>query len=93
LTKYDVLLSKTAIRELGRLPSDIARRIRAKLPVLRDDPRRPRPGADIRLIFGHEDPPLYRLRVGDYRVFYLVLADDVRVVYILHRSKAYRGFD
>ena len=93
MTKYDVLLSKTAIRELDRLPSDVARRIRGKLPVLGDDPRRPRPGADIRLIFGHEDPPLYRLRVGDYRVFYLVLPHEVRVVYLLHRSKAYRGFD
>jgi len=61
--------------------------------VLRENPREPRPGADIRLIFDHEDPPLYRLRVGDYRVFYLVLEREVRVVYILPRSKAYRGFD
>ena len=93
MTKFEVLLCKTAIRELERVPADIAKRIRAKLPVLRDDPRRPRPGADIRLIFGREDPPLYRLRVGDYRVFYLVLQTEVRVVYNLHRSRAYRGFD
>lgn len=61
--------------------------------VLGEDPFRPRPGADIRLLWAHDDPPLYRLRVGDYRVLYFVLEREVRETEILHRSQAYRGLD
>jgi len=93
LTKFEVFLSKTAVRQLERFPRDTASRIRAKLRLLADDPRRPRPGTDIRILWGHEDPPLYRLRVGDYRVLYFVVSNQVRVTEILHRSQAYRGMD
>jgi mRNA-degrading endonuclease RelE of RelBE toxin-antitoxin system len=61
--------------------------------VLEEDPIRPRPGADIRPLWAHDDPPLYRLRVGDDRVLYLVLQDEVRVTEGAHRSQAYRGLD
>lgn len=54
---------------------------------------RPRPGMDIRPLWAHEDPPLFRLRVGDYRVLYFILPGEVRVTEILHRSQAYRGLD
>lgn len=93
MTKYEVLLSKTAVRQLHRLPGDADRRIKAKLRTLEEDPRRPRPGADIRLLSGSDDPPLYRLRVGDYRILFFVLTSEVRVTEILHRSQAYRGID
>ncbi len=93
MTKREVLVSRTAVRELDRLPGDAARRIRAKLTVLAEDPFHARAGADIRLLWGQDDPPLYRLRVGDYRILYFVLAKEVRVTEILHRSKAYRGVD
>lgn len=71
----------------------MARRIREKVRILAEDPFRAHPGADIRLLWGHDDPPLYRLRVGDYRVLYFVLETEVRVTEILHRSQAYRGLD
>ena len=84
---------ETALRQLERLPRDAARRIRSKLALLADDPFRGRPGADIRLLWGQDDPPLYRLRVGDYRVLYFVQEDEIRVTEVLHRSQAYRGID
>lgn len=93
MTKREILLSRTATRQLERLPTPAAARIREKLKVLAEDPFTPRPGADIRLLWGHDEPPLYRLRVGDYRVLYFVLKADVRVTEILHRSQAYRGMD
>jgi len=36
---------------------------------------------------------LYRIRIGDYRVIYQVLhgSREVTVIYIRHRSVAYRG--
>jgi mRNA-degrading endonuclease RelE of RelBE toxin-antitoxin system len=93
LTKREVLLSRTALRELERPPRDAGRRIRAKLGVLAEDPIHERAGADIRLLWGQDDPPLCRLQVGDYRVLYLVLEKEIRVTEILHRSQAYRGLD
>jgi len=93
LTRREVLLSRTAARQLDRLDREVTDRIRRKLRALGEDPFRPRPGADIRLLWGHDDPPLYRLRVGDYRVLYFVAGDKVRVTEVLHRSQAYRGLD
>ena len=93
MAKPDVLLSKTAVRQLDRLPRDVARRIRAKLRLLEDDPRRARPGADIRTLWGYDEPSLDRLRVGDDRVLYFVVEDQVRVTEILRRTRAYRGVD
>ncbi len=90
---YRVLLSKRAQRQLRRLPRSLSERVKEKLSALEEDPVRPRSGADIRLVWGHDDPPLYRLRVGDYRVLYFVLEGEVRITEILHRSKAYRGLD
>ena len=93
MAKREILLSRTALRQLERLPRDAARRIRSKLALLADDPFRGRPGADIRLLWGQDDPPLYRLRVGDYRVLYFVQEDEIRVTEVLHRSQAHRGID
>jgi len=92
LTKPEVLLSRTTLREFERLPRDAGRRIRAELAVLAGGPIHPRAGADIRLLWGQDDPSLYRLR-GEYRVLYFVLEKEVRVTEILHRSQAYRGLD
>ncbi len=93
MTKREILLSRTAVRQLERLPREATRRIRSKLAVPAEDPFRARTGADIRLLWGQDDPPLYRLRVGDYRVLYFVLKDEVRIAEVLHRSQAYRGVD
>lgn len=93
MTKRRILLSKTASRQLDRLPAKAARRIRERIHALEDDPLRPRPGADIRPLWVGDEPPLYRLRVGDFRVLYFVLPAEVRVTEIVHRSQAYRGLD
>jgi mRNA-degrading endonuclease RelE of RelBE toxin-antitoxin system len=93
LTKFEVLLSRTAQRQLGAFPADVAERIKRKMRVLEEAPTRPRPGADIRMLWGYDEPAMYRLRIGDYRVLYFVMADEVRVTEVLHRSKAYRGLD
>ncbi len=82
-----------AARQLDALPKDLANRIKRKAGALEDSPTRRRPGADIRMLWGYDDPPMFRLRVGDYRVLYFVLADEVRVTEVLHRSNAYRGLD
>jgi len=33
----------------------------------------------------------YRIRVGDYRIFYKVIEDTVKIYAILHRKDAYKS--
>ena len=36
------------------------------------------------------EPPEFRLRVGDYRLFFVNIADALEVRRVLHRREAYR---
>jgi mRNA interferase RelE/StbE len=82
---YTVRLKPRAERDLDRLPIGVARRIWQKLLALENDPR---PPAVSKL----EGSDGYRIRVGDYRVVYLI--DDrarvVEVVRVAHRREVYR---
>ena len=85
MISYTVRLKPRAERELDRLPIAVARRIWEKLLTLGREPRPP--GASK--LEGVEG---YRIRVGDYRIVYLV-DDDQRVVdvaRIAHRREVYR---
>ncbi|MFB3075559.1 MAG: type II toxin-antitoxin system RelE/ParE family toxin [Candidatus Methylomirabilales bacterium] len=82
---YTVRLKPRAERELDRLPIGVARRVWEKLLALEREPR-PRGAAKLEGIEG------YRIRVGDYRIVYLV-DDDARVVDVArigHRREIYR---
>ena len=82
---YTVRLKPRAERELDRLPLAVARRIWQKFLALEKEPR-PRGAIKLEGTDGH------RIRIGDYRVVYLV--DDrervVDVVRIAHRREVYR---
>ena len=82
---YTVRLKTRAERGLDRLPFTIARRIWRKLLALEKDPR-PRGTSKL------EGTDGYRIRVGDYRVVYIV--DDrehaVDIIRVAHRREVYR---
>ncbi len=86
---YNLLIEERAVKELKSLPDDIRNRIKDKIKdILREDPL-PGGKGDIKKITGTE---YWRLRVGDYRVFYDVNRGEKKV-YILsvkHRSDAYK---
>jgi len=84
---YHVVLRRSAARDLGDLTEPIRRRVTRAIGALASDPRPP--GAA--LLTGRDR--IWRLRVGDYRILYLVDDDVVRVVVIRvrHRGKAYRS--
>jgi mRNA interferase RelE/StbE len=52
---------------------------------LRDEPEKIS-RTSIRRLRGHQEV-VFRLRVGDYRVFYDVMDDSVEIVQILHTSE------
>ena len=82
---YAVILRRAAEKELSRLPEKIHQRIAHKLLELENGPR-PHGAQKLQ---GHEG---YRIRIGDYRVLYLIddKAKTVEVLAVGHRREVYR---
>ena len=89
MTIYEVLLSRTALGQLRALDEDSRRRVRDSLLLLAAEPRRRHAGTDVRRLRGSGHPPLYRLRVGSFRLVYAIVEQQIRVTTIRRRDKAY----
>ena len=91
MAKYRVDFTKSASKELKRLPDHIQRRIRTALLALAADPFSEI--LKMKKIKGQES--VYRIRLGDYRVVYDVQSALllVLVIRVGHRSDVYRGVD
>lgn len=87
-----VRVSAEAADALRRLPTPVKARLKKALARLAKDP------------FGHEGTPgirklqsragaVYRLRVGAWRIVYLVDGNDVRVVKVFPREDGYGWMD
>lgn len=85
---YRVMVSKTFQREFRAIPSDLQVRIRNALTSLEHDPLTSRPHADITPL-KDTHPKKYRIRVGDYRVVYVIEGNDVMVLDMFHRGHGY----
>lgn len=93
MTKYRVLLSQTVVSQLSLLNTQQKKRVKDALSKLEDDPFRRSSGSDIKKLVTPDEPPLYRLRIGDYRAIYFVVHHEVKVTEIIHRSKGYRWLE
>jgi len=82
---YQVILKRSAEHELDRVPGHVFDRVKRKLLTLEHNPR----PVGVQKLQGHD---AYRLRVGDYRILYLI--DDaskrVEIISVAHRREAYR---
>ena len=87
MAKYAVELKASAQKELERLPAKLIQRIFPRLEALATEPR---PAGCKKLKGGDNE---WRIRVGDYRVVYVI--DDakalVTVTRIRNRSEVYDG--
>lgn len=85
--KYEVEISESAEKFLGKVPKKDRSRIMEKIDALADDPM---PLGSIKL--QGQRLPLYRIRSGDYRIVYSIKKDVliVLVVEIGHRREVYR---
>ena len=83
---YDLRIKPSAERDLCRLPRSTIERIHIKILALRDGPRPP----GSRKLSGNLEG--WRVRVGDYRILYLIddTAETVTVVRVRHRRDVYR---
>lgn len=82
---YSVTIHPHAEREIKRLDKPIKKRINAAILALASDPR---PHGCVKVII---EENTWRVRVGDWRVIYLVDDgnDAVIVIRVAHRSRSY----
>jgi mRNA interferase RelE/StbE len=83
---YAVVLRKSAVRELSKLPKAAQQRIADEINGLALNPR---PHGVQKLAGSGE---LYRVRVGDYRVVYSIADRQliVEIIRVRHRKDVYR---
>jgi mRNA interferase RelE/StbE len=83
--RYELRFRPAALRQLRKLDSQIARRIKSTTETLRTEPRPP----GIKALTGQRG--WLRIRVGDYRIVYEVRDSElvVLVIQIGHRSQVY----
>jgi mRNA interferase RelE/StbE len=93
LPEYRIFETRTFRKDLDRLGPAAARRIRSTLearvyPILRRTPRAVPSAARLR----DWEPPSWRIRVGNWRIFFEI--DDAdRIIFLTaaaHRKEAYR---
>lgn len=84
--RYTVIVERQAEKTLRRLPKEILLRVDRLLLSLADEPR----PIGCKKLRGYES--LYRLRVGDWRIIYSVVNDElaVLVIEIAPRGEVYR---
>jgi mRNA interferase RelE/StbE len=83
--RYELRFRPAALRQLRKLDSQIARRIKSTTETLRSEPRPP----GVKALTGQRG--WLRIRVGDYRIVYEVRDSElvVLVIQIGHRSQVY----
>ena len=81
---YEIEFRPRAVKDIESLSADVARRIVRKIERMRTDI-----AGDVKRLTNFS--PEYRLRVGDYRVLFAVVGDQIQVFRVLHRREAYHG--
>jgi mRNA interferase RelE/StbE len=84
---YQVIIVRSAEKDIERLSSTVIKRI---FPVLENLAVKPRPAGSKKLTGQKEN--LWRVRVGDYRIVYLI-EDKIKIVEVRrvgHRKDIYQ---
>ena len=85
---YTVLVSKTFQRAFQQLPNDIQKQMRNALDELQNDPYTSRSHCDIKQLKDTK-PKKYRLRVGTYRIIYVIEEHNIKVLDLIKREIGY----
>jgi mRNA interferase RelE/StbE len=81
--KYPIEWRPRARKDLGRLDPEVRRRVVDAVSRLSDDQ------SGVRQLEGYK-PPLFRIRVGDWRILFTIEAGVATIQRVLPRDKAYR---
>lgn len=83
---YEITYARSALKSLRKLDRTVARRILQTIDLLTEDPRPP----GCKQLKGGAGE--MRIRIGDYRVIYDVMDDEVVILVLAigHRREIYR---
>jgi mRNA interferase RelE/StbE len=84
---YKIQIKKQALKQLNKLPLEAIIDINSAISQLSFNPK---PFSSKKL--NHPDE-LYRIRIGIYRVIYLIIENElvIEVIKIAHRKESYRN--
>jgi len=86
--EYKVFVSKTFQQKFYKLNKSFQKIIRNSLKELQFDPYISRPNCDIKSLKDTK-PKKYRIRVGDYRIIYLIEKKNIKIIDLIKRGKGY----
>ncbi len=78
-----IVVRQTAIKEIKKISEPFKSRIKSKILELSSFPEIP----NVKKLKNHQ--PVYRLRVGQYRILFDVIDDRIEIASIRHRKEAY----
>ena len=87
---YRLKVSNRFKKELKKLDKEDIHTIKEALDNLLKDPFAS--SENIIPIVDQKNPQMYRMRIGNYRIIYIVQDDEVRVGIIFDRKKGYKRF-
>jgi len=89
MDSYNVVFRKSSSHQLRKLPVDVIKRIAVRIDQLENNPF-PHGSEQLKI---HRKPPIYRIRVGDYRILYNVdtSTKTVTIFAVGHRREIYRA--
>ena len=79
---FKIVWDEKAYNSLNKLEPSISRRILKKVDELSENPF----SKDIKKLKGSDD---FRLRVGDYRVFFAIEQNTIQILKVGHRKNIY----
>ena len=88
---YKIRLHPKTVNFLSKRNQATKEQLKSKIKVLENHPKIKRSGADIKKI-RDANPEAYRLRIGDYRIIYVVEKGIVWITEIMYRQKGYRKY-
>jgi len=83
---YKLVPSKTFLKDLEKMPANVRSRIKSNLLDLKKDPRS---GKDLKKL-ANVRIGRGRLRIGDYRLRYDVIGQEIHLHLIRYRKDVYR---
>jgi len=79
----NVFIRSSAVKDFKKIPKSQKQKIQQKIKTLQDFPNL----SNIKKLINYT--PKYRLRVGDYRILFDIINDNIEVSRIMHRQKNY----
>ena len=86
MSKYTIVLSRNAQKQLDKLSNQIAKPIINAISELKDNPR----PKGFKKLKGRDG---YRIRVGNYRIIYNIIENEliIDVITLGHRKEIYKN--